>query len=82
MTEELVQISFKRYRDKSGNPACAADFAAGKFCWFYQSIRFGTVEQCYFTGSGLNRRIGDALTIGTLIPNNGCPLWTEEEING
>lgn len=79
MTEELFQLPVVRYRDADGKPTCATDFTCGKFCQFYMTKRFGTLELCFFgDGHRLARRVKSE-KIGTLIPIPQCPLWRSQD---
>jgi len=81
MTDEQFLLPVIRYRDKAGNPTCAADFNAGRVCTFYATQRFGCDETCLFANKefrywmSLNRRDGG---VGSLIPLASCPLWSGE----
>jgi hypothetical protein len=83
MSEELVQISVKRYRDPDGKATCASD---KKACQFFRIARFGTVETCHFDErnpvsggyDGQGRRGADGR--GSLIPGSYCPVWEPEEV--
>lgn len=81
MTDEQFPLVVTRYRDKAGNPTCAADFNAGMVCEFYCTQKFGCSETCLFANrefrywQEINRRDGGA---GSLIPLACCPLWNGE----
>lgn len=72
-TEELAQITIKRYRDKDGNPACAADFSTGAVCRFYSTSRLGTKEHCMAANNEelFRRKNG----VGCLQPCESCIVW-------
>ena len=82
MSEEVVKIAVSRFRDKNGEPTCAADFAAGLVCRFYVTIGLGQSEKC--TACLDERRCFIQLhrrgksRDGSLIPNYQCPLWHGE----
>ncbi len=49
MTEQhTIHLPVIRYRDKAGNPTCAADFQTGDVCKFYRTQRLGIGETCVF----------------------------------
>lgn len=48
MQKETRQITVPVYRDKEGNPCCAANFNTGEVCTFYRTQRFGVNETCVF----------------------------------
>ncbi len=81
MEDEQFALVVTRYRDKAGNPTCAADFNAGRVCEFYCTQKFGCSETCLFANrefrywQEINRRDGGA---GSLIPLACCPLWSGE----
>ena len=78
--EKIVRLAITKYTTKEGIHTCALDFTEGKFCPFYRTQRFGTIETCLFSdsvgdgsstrGQMLNR-IGEG---GYLIPDKNCPI--------
>jgi hypothetical protein len=82
-TEETISIKVSRFRDKNGEPTCAADFAAGLVCRFYVTIGLGQSEKCTACLDDrksfiqLHRR--GANRDGSLIPGEKCPLWQGEQ---
>lgn len=84
MTDEQFALVVTRYRDKAGQPTCAADFNAGRVCEFYCTQKFGCAETCLFANKEfrywqeIGRRDGGA---GSLIPLACCPLWSGENGN-
>jgi hypothetical protein len=83
MSEEIVKIAVSRFRDKTGQPTCAADFAAGLVCRFYLTAGMGQRELCAVCQDEnrdfvlLHRR--GANRDGSLIPGEKCPLWQGEQ---
>ena len=89
MADEQFALIVTRYRDKAGQPTCAADFNACRVCQFYCTQKFGCAETCHFANKelpnkefrykqSLNRRDGGS---GSLIPLACCPLWSGENAN-
>ncbi len=83
MQKETRQITVTAYRDKAGNPCCAANFNTGEVCVFYDDIafqtrtqRFGANETCVFAKQKLKKRKDGH---GTLIPCSECPIWAWAE---
>ena len=80
MEDEQFSLVVTRYRDKDGNPTCAADFNAGRVCMFFATQRFGCDETCLFANkewrywTTLFRRDSGS---GSLIPLEDCPLWKD-----
>lgn len=74
--DELINFTVHRYRNKAGEPTCAADFSTGRVCKFLRLKRLGTLEVCLLSPeiTALSRRDNGE---GTLIPGNWCPLWEE-----
>ncbi len=87
MTERhTIHLPVIRYRDKAGNPTCAADFETGDVCKFYRTQRMGTSDTCVFAETGAHSRYADMMQrrngfggrgTGTLIPGKWCPVWSE-----
>ena len=75
MTIETRTITVQAYRDKDGNPTCAADFSAGRVCRFYGTTGLGLGEVCLATTKQIQRRVLDSWST---IPVEGCPVWSEE----
>ena len=85
MTEQhTIHLPVIRYRDKAGNPTCAADFETGEVCKFYRTQRLGTSETCVFAETGSHSKYADTMErrdgvhgpgMGTLIPGDWCPVW-------
>ncbi len=73
--KEEFSLKVTRYRDKDGQPTCAADFPTEEICRFYGTKVFGSQEVCMFHDDTLltRRKKGE----GTLIPLRYCPLWEE-----
>ena len=77
-TTETRVMPVTAYRDKSGEPTCAADLDTGDVCMFYRTHSLGLEETCFFaaqTGrySALMKRRNHGM--GTLIPLENCPVW-------
>ena len=87
MTEQhTIHLPVIRYRDKAGNPTCAADFETGDVCKFYRTQRMGVSETCVFAETCAHSRYADMMQrrnglggrgTGTLIPGKWCPVWSE-----
>lgn len=85
MTEQhTIHLPVIRYRDKSGQPTCAADFQTGDVCQFYRTQRMGVGETCLFAETGSYSRYADTMKrregsegpgMGSLIPGKWCPVW-------
>lgn len=75
MTTETRTITVQAYRDKDGNPTCAADFIAGSVCRFYGTTGIGFGEVCLATTKQIQRRDIDSWST---IPVEGCPVWSGE----
>lgn len=75
MTIETRTIIVYAYRDKDGNPTCAADFNADLVCRFYGTSHLGLREVCLPTTKQIQRR---AIDSWSTIPVEGCPVWSEE----
>jgi hypothetical protein len=72
---ETKTIKVEAYRDPEGRPTCAVNFCEGKYCKFYETASFGTVEVCAFDNEiELSRYEGK----GYLIPSKKCPIWSED----
>ena len=77
MTTETRTIHVQAYRDKDGNPTCAADFPQGHVCQFLGVRKFGTQDTCLAKNTDVFRRVSWPL-YGFLVPVEGCPVWREE----
>ena len=75
MTTETRTITVQAYRDKDGNPTCAADLTAGLVCQFYGTSHLCLWEVCLATTKQIQRRYIDSWST---IPVEGCPVWSEE----
>ena len=82
--QHTIHLPVIRYRDKAGNPTCAADFETGDVCKFYRTQRLGTGETCVFAETGSHSKYADNMMrrdgvqgpgMGTLIPGDWCPVW-------
>jgi len=70
MTETRT-ITFRVFRNPSGEPTCCADALTGAHCKFLGAKEFGLVPVCMAVGEDLHR----ASDAGWLVPNGDCPLW-------
>jgi len=72
---ETVTTTHLRYRDRDGEPTCAADFLSHEVCEYYATSHFGTHEHCVLEA---NVQLVRRKLLGTLIPGYWCPLWREQ----
>ena len=83
--QELVTVTYARYRTPDGEPTCAVDFTDGRYCPFYREQNTGFRETCILCPdteidrqgmhTRLIRRPGKGKGLGYLVPGTWCPLW-------
>jgi len=76
MPNETKIIVVPVYRDKEGNPTCAAHFPTGEVCKFLRLEGLGSIPICGANAKSVRLYDNDGGGAGFIRPSEVCPLWT------